>query len=466
MAQVDVALALGQAQEVALAQDRRKQGGDLALAQFAALQHEMRQSRMLSQPCHCPSVRRDRAQLIERPEIEQQGARRGQRGGGRRRQPGQGGVAGAPQRQFERQRRQVGVEDFGRREGQQAALRLLGPQAKAHAGFEAAGAAAALVGRRLAHPHRLQPRHARAWREARHPHQPAIDHDAHALDGEAGLGDRGRQHDLAPPGGRGRDGAVLVGRREIAIERRHVDIAAEVAQALLDPADLADAGQKDQRAAAFVGECPPHDRRHGILDAAGGLAVEIARVDRIHATGTLDHRRAAQPLRHRPGIEGRRHGDHAQVLAQRRLRLAHQGEGKVGLQPALVQFVEDHAADAVERGIVLQHPQEQAVGHDLDARARPHLGVQPHAVTDRLADRLAQGGRHAPRRGAGRQPPRLLHHDLAAGQPRRIEQRQRHARRLAGARRGDQHGGVAAGQRLLEPRQGLVDGKDVHRGRL
>ena len=55
---------------------------------------------------------------------------------------------------------------------------------------------------------------------------------------------------------------------------------------------------------------------------------------------------------------------------------------------------------------------------------------------------------------------------LRPAEPRRIEQRQRHARRLAGARRGDQHGGVAAGQRRLQPRQGLVDGKDVHRGRL
>ena len=210
-------------------------------------------SRAIARPCGVIAPGR-----IERAEIEQQGARRGQRGGGRRRQPGQGGVARAPQRQFERQRRQVGVEDLGRREGQQAALRLLGPQAIADAGFEAAGAAAALVGRGLAHPHRLQPRHARARREARHPHQPAIDHDAHALDGEAGLGDRGRQHDLAPAGGRGRDGAVLVGRRQVAVERRHVDIGAEVAQALLDPADLADAGQEDQRAAAFVGERSPH----------------------------------------------------------------------------------------------------------------------------------------------------------------------------------------------------------------
>ena len=361
----------------------------------------MRQPRMLAEPRHRPAVRRDRARPIERAEIEQQRARRGERGSGRRRQPGQGGVARAPQRQLERQRRQVGVEDLGRREGQQAALRLLGPQAKADAGFEAAGAAAALVGRGLAHPHRLQPRHARARREARHPHQPAIDHDAHAFDGEAGLGDRGRQHDLAPSGGRGRDGAVLVGRREVAIERRHVDIGAEIAQALLDPADLADAGQEDQRAAAFLGECAPHRRRHRILDAAGRLAVEIAGVDRKHAARALDHRRAAQPLRHRPGIEGRRHGDHAQVLAQRRLRLAHQGEGKVGLQPALVQLVEDHAADAVERR---DRPAASAgTGH----RSRPRCACAarpwcPAARDSRPSRRPARPGWPpcaAPRRG-------------------------------------------------------------------
>ena len=40
------------------------------------------------------------------------------------------------------------------------------------------------------------------------------------------------------------------------------------------------------------------------------------------------------------------------------LRLARQGEGQIGLQPALVELVEDHAADALERRIVLQHPRE------------------------------------------------------------------------------------------------------------
>ena len=200
----------------------------------------------------------------------------------------------------------------------------------------------------------------------------------------------------------------------------------------------------------------------------GRLAVEIARLDREHAARRFDHRRAAQPLRHRAGIERRRHGDHAQVLAQRRLRLAHQGEGQVGLQAALVQLVEDHAADAVERRIVLQHPQEEAVGHDLDARARAHLAVEPHAIAHGFADRLASVAamRRAAARAASRRGSSIT--ILRAAEPRRVEQRQRHARRLAGARRRHQHGGVARRQRLLQARQGFVDSgaEEIHRGGL
>ena len=149
-----------------------------------------------------------------------------------------------------------------------------------------------------------------------------------------------------------------------------------------------------------------------------------------------------------------------------RLRLAHQGEGQVGLQAALVQLVEDHAADAVERRVVLQHAEEETVGHHFDAGARPHLGVEPHAIAHGLADRFAQGRRHAPRGSARRQPPRLLHDDLGVAEPRRVEQGQRHARRLAGAGRRHQHGGIARLQRLFQPRQRFVDGKRVHRGGL
>ena len=87
-------------------------------------------------------------------------------------------------------------------------LRLV-PQPVADAGLGAAGAAAPLVGGGARHPHGLEPGQADVRLVARHARQPAIDHDAHALDGERGLGDRGREHDLAPAGRRRRDGPVL-----------------------------------------------------------------------------------------------------------------------------------------------------------------------------------------------------------------------------------------------------------------
>ncbi len=354
MAQIDVALAGRQAQEIALAQDRCKQRRHASLSQFAALDHQMRQPRMLAEPHHGAAVRRDGAGRAHRAEVEQQRARRCQRRGRRRRQPRQGGSVGdAPRRQLERQWGEVGIEDLRGREGQQPALGLLGPQAQAEAGLEAAGTTAPLVGRGLVHAHGLQPCHARARREAWHAHQAGIDHEAHAFDRQAGLGDRGGEHDLAPAGGRWRDGAVLLGGRQVAVERCHIDIGGEAVQALLDAADLADAGQEHQRAAAFRRDGAADRARHRILDAAGRLTVEVARLDREQAAGRFDQRRAAQPLRHRAGIERRRHGDDAQLLAQRALGFAYEGEGEVALQPALVQLVEDHAADALERRIVL-----------------------------------------------------------------------------------------------------------------
>ena len=111
-----------------------------------------------------------------------------------------------------------GVLDGVERRG----LRLV-PQPVADAGLGAPGAAAALVGGGARHPHGLEPRQADVRLVARHAREPAVDHDAHALDGERGLGDRGREHDLAAAGRRRRDRAVLHVGIERAIERDDVD---------------------------------------------------------------------------------------------------------------------------------------------------------------------------------------------------------------------------------------------------
>ena len=69
------------------------------------------------------------------------------------------------------------------------------------------------------------------------------------------------------------------------------------------------------------------------------------------------------------------------------------------------------AATPSSAGIGLQPADQQALGDDLDARRRRDGGVQPGAVADRAADRLAEQRRHAGGGGAGGQPARLQHQD-------------------------------------------------------
>ena len=85
------------------------------------------------------------------------------------------------------------------------------------------------------------------------------------------------------------------------------------------------------------------------------LAAEIARLDRKGAALAVDHRRVAEQLRHPRAVERRRHHQNAQILAQTRLRVARQRQAEIGIERALVKFVEQHRGDAVERRIVEDH---------------------------------------------------------------------------------------------------------------
>ena len=206
-----------------------------------------------------------RPSRVDRAKLGEQRPRLGQRAGGRRIEEGERGRIGrAPLRQIEQQARQIGGEDFRPRIGfERRGLRLV-PQPIADAGLGAAGAAAALIGGGARHPHGLEPRQADVGLVARHAREPAVDHDAHALDGERGLGDRGGEHDLAPAGRRRRDGAVLGLRVERAVERHHVDrgIADALLQQRLGAADfrLRPAGTPAPSPARRAARASPHRR--------------------------------------------------------------------------------------------------------------------------------------------------------------------------------------------------------------
>ena len=179
----------------------------------------------------------------------QQVAGLGEGAGRRRVEEGQvGGVPSAPAGQVEGEAGEVGLENLRPGEGDQGAGLGLLPQAVADARLGAAGPAPALVGGGAGDAHRLQPGQATGRVVARHAGEPAVDDDPDALDGQAGLGDAGRQNDLAAAG-RGRaDGGVLVARVEGPEQRAEVDIGRQpgICQPVAGAQDLALARQEDQ----------------------------------------------------------------------------------------------------------------------------------------------------------------------------------------------------------------------------
>ncbi len=95
-------------------------------------------------------------------------------------------------------------------------------------------------------------------------------------------------------------------------------------------------------------------------------------------------------------------------------------------------------------------PREHALGDDLDAGARRDQALQPHAKADRLADLFAKRRGHARRGGAGGETARLEQDDALALAQGSSSSASGDARRLAGARRRDEHGGVCARARRAE----------------
>src|SRR5215472_10613799 len=95
------------------------------------------------------------------------------------------------------------------------------------------------------------------------------------------------------------------------------------------------------------------------------------------------------------------------------LHVENERQAEIGIEAPLMELVEDDDANAVERRVVLDEAQQDALGHHLDARRRPDASVETRAVADSGADGLAKHLRHAPRRGPGGKPPRLEHENPA-----------------------------------------------------
>ena len=441
------------AAEAAFGQDGGDVGGLLSGAGAVRIHDHARQPRRQRQRAQALAFRGDPAVAVERAEFAEQAVGLLQRGRGRRIEERQcRGIAHAPLREVEHQRGQIGREDFGLRVGgKRGGLRLV-PEPVADAGLGAAGAAAALIDRRARGAHGFQPRQADIGLVARHPRHPGIDDNADALDGQRGLGDRGRQHHLALTLWRRRDGAILHRGIERA-EQRH-DLDARIMNAFteksLRAADFGRTRQERQHRTG-IGAQRGRDRvRHLPFQRCIGFTAEITRLHRKGAALAGDHRRVTQELADPRAIERRRHHQDTQILAQAGLRIARQRETEIRIERTFVKFVEQHGGDAVQFGIVEDLPREDSLGDDLDPGRARYFGAEADAIADGFAGAFAERPRHPLRAGARRDPPRLQHDDLLALEPGRIEQRQRHPRGLAGAGRRHQHRGVIIRERARQ----------------
>ncbi len=405
---------------------------------------------------------------VQRPQPGQHGARLSEGPARRRVQQGQPLRRGrAPARQIERQSGQVALNDLRRLVADQAAGLFLVPQPVADPGLRPPGAAAPLLGRGAADPHCGQSRQAAGRLEPRDARQAAVDHHPHALNGQAGLGHGGGQHHLATTGRRRLQRLVLLRLVERAIEGRdiHRRVAQTLGQQAGDAVDLPLPRQEDEQRTGLGRQRRLDGPNHGDLQPLDRVAAEIAGVDRKHPSLGGDHRRPVQQAAHRLDVEGGRHHQQPQVVAQRRLGLTRQREAKVGVETALVELVEQHRRDPLERRVVQNHAREDALGDHLDARRRPDPALQAGAVADPAAGGLAQRRRHAFGRRPRRQPPRLQQQDAAVAAPRGVQQGQRHDRGLAGSGRGRQHRRIARREGGRQRLEDVMD-RQAHRPHL
>ena len=172
-----------------------------------------------------------------------------------------------------------------------------------------------------------------------------------------------------------------------------------------------------------------------------------------------DHGRAAQMPGQVRAVQRRRHAEQAQIRAQGGLDLQAQGQAQIGVERALVELVENHQPVGLQRRVSLQAAGEQALGHHLDPGAGSEAAVEAHGVAHRAAYGLAQEFGHARRRRPRRQPARLQHQDAAVGEPRLVQEAQRHQRGLARTRRSLEHGGGARGERRTQLVGHVLDGQ-------
>ena len=160
-------------------------------------------------------------------------------------------------------------------------------------------------------------------------------------------------------------------------------------------ADLALTGQEDERIARTLAP--------QLVDRIADRFVEPVLaalfewpptlLDREHSARHLDHRRRSvarfEVLRESVGIDRRRRDDDFQIGPPRQ-DLLQVAEQEVDVQTALMRLVDDQRVVRQQPRVGLRFGEQDAVGHQLDARARSEPILEAHLEADDLAKRRLQ----------------------------------------------------------------------------
>ena len=341
-------------------------------------------------------MRRNMPRRVERVDGQQKLARLLKRGCWRAIKPAQlGGIILAPTRAVEQQRRKVAFQYFGRVKWGKPAIACFLPQPIGNARLLPRGAPCPLGYRRQARALGHQPRNASRLVEPRAPRQAAVDDDANAINGQAGLGDVGRKNDFPALLRVTTNRQPLRRRVDLAMQFMHDYVFANCTQTVHGAVNFAHAGQENQNVAIFLGQCLP-DRAHDIgFDCLFGATADISEIQRPSFAVALDHWRIAHQLRKSGTIQGCRHGKHTQIGPEGGLCLKRKRKAKVAVDAAFMDFVKQDRRNADKLRVGDDTVSKNALGHDQYAAIRALFAIQPCRVANPSPDDFAQPLRNA-----------------------------------------------------------------------
>ena len=330
------------------------------------------------------------------------------------------------------------------------------PQAVGGAGALAGGAAGALGDGGAGGALGDEAGEADAAIVARAAGEAAVDHRRDMVEGDAGLGDGGREDELAGAGsGRG-EGGALGGGIDLAVEAVKDDVGRQGSKRIGGALDLGHAGKEGEDRGVGLGQRAAAGGGDLRLDPRRGVAAEVDEGQRVRAAFGADQRRVAEQRAEPLAVESGAHREEAEVGAQRFGGIEGEGEREVAVEAAFVDLVEQDRRDARQFGIGLEPREIDAVGHGDEAGALADAAVEAGLVADGVARLLTERAGDELGRGAGGEAAGDEQQNLAAA-PRLIEQRGRDDGGLAGARRSDEQGARAVAQGGQQVGQDVVN---------